>query len=203
MGNYTGGEGLRRIVRRTTDKAPFGRITVEGSGGVAVVKVHTVKPDTFNQRRGTDLVPELEKTLDRAVTIEAVSEAQARLSNVRVSPNKARRVMDEVRGKYVDEALAILQFMPNKAARYVRKLVKSAAANAFEGFGADPKELKVAYLVAETGPTMKRVKPRAQGRAYRILKRTSHMAVAVQAADPRPVKGGATRRRGSAAVSRA
>jgi large subunit ribosomal protein L22 len=168
-----------------------------------VVNVHTVKPDTFEKRRGADLVPELEKALRRAVTIEVKPEAQAIHKFVRVSPTKARRVMNAVRGKYVDEALAIMQFMPNRAARYVEKLVRSAAANAFEGWGGEPAELKINLLIADAGPTMKRIHPRAMGRAYRILKRSAHLTVAVQAADPRPVKGSAARRRGRAAVNRA
>ena len=104
---------------------------MQAAGPVAVVNVFTVKPDTFQNRRGADLVPELEHALDRSVTIEVKPEAQAVHKYIRVSPTKARRIMDEVRGKYVDEALAILQFMPNRAARYVGKLVRSAAANAF------------------------------------------------------------------------
>jgi large subunit ribosomal protein L22 len=203
MGEYTGGPGLRKIVRRGTDKAAFGRLTIEASGQVAVVNVHTVKPDTFQQRRGADLIPELERSLKRSVTIQVKPEANAVHKFVRVPPNKARRVMDEVRGKYVDEALAILQFLPNRAAKYLSKLIRSAAANAFEGWGAEPHELKVVLLHADPGPTMKRIQPRAMGRAYRILKRSAHLSVAVQAATPRPLKAGAARRRGQATVTRA
>src|SRR3954464_1060657 len=129
MPEYTAGPGVRRIIRRGTNKAPFGRVTVQASGPRAVVNGHTVKPDTFQTRRGADLVPELERALDRSVTVEVKPEAQAVHKYIRVSPTKARRVMDVLRGKYVDEALAILQFMPNRAARYVSKLVRSAAAN--------------------------------------------------------------------------
>ena len=197
------GPGIRKIVRRGTEKAPFKRVSVQTSAGVAVVNVHTVKPDTFEKRRGADLVPELEKALKRAVTIDVKPEAQAVHKFVRVSPTKARRVMNAVRGKYVDEALALLQFMPNRAARYVEKLVKSAAANAFEGWGGEPTELKINWLIADAGPTMKRIHPRAMGRAYRILKRSAHLSVAVTAADPRPQKGRAAQRRGRAAVTRA
>ena len=200
---YEGGDKLRRIVRRGTNKAPFGRVVVQSAGNVAVVDVRTVKPDTVQNRRGADLVPELEKSLGgRAVTIQVTPEAHATHKFVRVSATKARRIMDEVRGKYVDEALALLQFMPNKAARLVSKLVRSAAANAFEGWGADPKELKINKLQADVGPTMKRIQPRAMGRAYRILKRSAHLSVAVTAAEPRPLKGKGARK-GRAAVTRA
>ena len=202
MPKFLGGPNIRKIVRRGTEKAPFGRITVETSGPVAVVQVHSVRPDRVNTRRSADLVPELERALKRTVTIDVTPEAHAVHKYVRVSPNKARRIMDEVRGRYVDEALAILQFMPNKAARLVSKLLRSAAANAFEGWGAEPTELKISVIVADPGPTMKRIKPRAMGRAYRILKRSAHLSVAVSAAEARPLKGGRTRR-GRAAVTRA
>lgn len=202
MPEYLGGTNLRRIVRRETDKAPFGRVSVVASGPMAVVRVHTVRPERVETRKSADLVPALERVLDRTVTVTTVPEASACHKYVRISPTKARRVMDEVRGRYVDEALAILQFMPNKAARLVGKLIRSAAANAFEGFGADPGELKISLITADGGPTQKRIQPRAMGRAYRILKRTAHLTVAVTAASPRPVKTG-TRRRGAAKVTRA
>lgn len=201
MPEYLGGPGLRKIVRNGTDKAAFKRVSVQAAGQVAVVTVHTVKPDALQQRRNADLVPGLEKALKKSVTVQVQPEAQAVHKFVRVSPTKARRIMDEVRGKYVDEALAILQFLPNRAARYVSKLIRSAAANAYEGWGAEPSELKVALLTADPGPTWKRIQPRAMGRAYRILKRTAHLTVAVQAAEPRAAKGG--RRPGRSAVTRA
>jgi large subunit ribosomal protein L22 len=203
MREYTGGPHLRRIIREATDKAPFGRVTVQASGPVAVVNVHTVKPDTFQTRRGPDLIPELERALKKSVTIDVKPEAQAVHTYLRVSPTKANRVMDELRGKYVDEALAILQFLPNRAAFYIRKLVKSAAANAYEGWGADPRELKITTLRADAGPTMKRIQPRAMGRAYRILKRSAHLSVTVTAAEPRVQRQRTTRRRGAASVTRA
>jgi len=203
MPEYTAGAGIRRIIRQGTNKAPFGRVTVQAAGPVAVVNVFTVKPDTFQTRRGADLVPELEKALNKSVTVDVKPEAHAVHKFVRVPPNKARRIIDEVRGKYVDEALAILQFMPNRAARHVSKLIRSAAANAFEGWGAEPHELQVSVLTADPGPTMKRIQPRAMGRAYRIIKRTSHLSVAVQEAVPKPFRGRAGRQRGRAAVTRA
>jgi large subunit ribosomal protein L22 len=203
MGQYQGGPHLRKLVRNGTEKAPFGRVTVQKSGSIAVVNVHTVRPDVVEQRRDDELVTELERVLRANVTVDVVPEAHACHKYVRVSPTKARRVMDEVRGRYVDEALAILQFLPNRAAHYVRKLVKSAAANAFEGWAAEPGELRISVLKADAGPTMKRIKPRAMGRAYRILKRTAHLTVAVTAAPAKAGRAGTTRRRGSSAVTRA
>ena len=165
------------------------------------MNVHTVKPDQFQARRGADLVPELERALKKTVTVDVTPEAHAVHKFVRVSPTKARRVMNELRGKYVDEALAILQFVPNRAARYIHKLIRSAAANAHEGWGAEPHELKVTLLHADGGPTFKRIRPRAMGRAYRILKRTSHLRVAVTAAEPKARSN--QRPRGRASVTRA
>src|SRR5436190_19679520 len=96
------GPHLRRIIREETNKAPFGRVTVQAAGGVAVVNVHTVKPDTFTARRSADLVPELERVLKRTVTVDVTPEAHAVHKFIRLSPTKARRVMNELRGKYVD-----------------------------------------------------------------------------------------------------
>lgn len=201
MSHFEGGTNLRRIARAESAKAPARRITVDAAGDVALVTVHSCKPGTFESRRSPDLVPKLERALGRTVTVEVKAEAQAIHKYVRVSPNKARRIMDEVRGLYVDEALAILKFLPNRAARYVEKLIGSAAANAFEGFGADPDELKVALLKADAGPTWKRLQPRAMGRAYRVLKRTAHLTVAVAQVPKRAEKKLA--RRGRAAVVKA
>jgi large subunit ribosomal protein L22 len=110
-------------------------------------------------------------------------EARAIAKYVRIAPRKVRRVVDLVRGKYVDEALAVLKFVPNRAAKQVGKVVASAAANAENNLGADRDLLKVSLAMVDQGPTMKRIQPRAMGRAYRILKRSSHITVVVSEAD--------------------
>jgi large subunit ribosomal protein L22 len=99
---------------------------------------------------------------------------------VRVTPLKARRVVDMVRGMPVDEALALLQFAPQDAARTVHKVLESAVANAQTTEGLDTGDLIVSLALVDEGPTMKRWRPRAQGRATRINKRTSHITLAVQ-----------------------
>ena len=104
---------------------------------------------------------------------------------VRVSPTKARRVIDLVRGKSVSEALDILRWAPQAASEPVAKVIASAAANAQNNEGLDPATLVVATVYADGGPTAKRIRPRAQGRAYRIRKRTSHITVIVES---RPAK---------------
>lgn len=102
---------------------------------------------------------------------------------VRVTPQKARRVIDLVRGLSVDEALPLLKFAPQAAAENVYKLVDSAAANAETTEGLDRSTLIISKVQVDEGPTMKRWRPRAKGAANRILKRSSHITVVVQPAD--------------------
>ena len=106
--------------------------------------------------------------------------AVARFS--RITPMKARRVVDMVRGLPVDEALALLQFAPQAASETVYKVLESAIANAETSEGLDRGELIVSGAQVDEGPTMKRWRPRAQGRATRINKRTSHITLVVQPA---------------------
>jgi large subunit ribosomal protein L22 len=106
-------------------------------------------------------------------------QVSATAKRVRVSPQKARLVVDLVRGKPVSAALDILGFSTQKAAGLVRKVVESAIANAENNNGADIDELKIAEIFVNEGLVMKRIKPRAKGRADRIVKRTSHITVTV------------------------
>ena len=98
---------------------------------------------------------------------------------LQISPQKARLVVDLVRGKPVSDALDILSFSTQKAAILVRKVLESAIANAENNEGADIDELKISEVFVNEGMTMKRIKPRAKGRADRILKRSSHITVTV------------------------
>ncbi len=109
---------------------------------------------------------------------------------VRVSPTKARRVIDLVRGKSVTEALDILRWAPQDASEPVAKVIASAAANAQNNEGLDPSTLVVATVYADGGPTAKRIRPRAQGRAFRIRKRTSHITVIVESRPSKEERGG-------------
>lgn len=106
-------------------------------------------------------------------------QTQAILRFIRLSPLKARQVADLVRGKKVDEAVNILKFSPQKAARIIKKVLDSAIANAENNQGADVDELKVKAITVDEGPRMKRIMPRAKGRADRIVKRTSHITITV------------------------
>tara|TARA_B100000519_G_scaffold197059_1_gene204294 strand:+ start:371 stop:706 length:336 start_codon:yes stop_codon:yes gene_type:complete len=106
-------------------------------------------------------------------------EVTARLKGARMSAQKARLVADQIRGKEVGEALNILSFSTKKGAHLVRKLLESAVANAEHNEGADVDELSVSRIFVDEGLTMKRLRPRAKGRADRILKRTCHITLAV------------------------
>lgn len=106
-------------------------------------------------------------------------EIAARLKGARISAQKARLVADQVRGLSVEEALSLLEFSPKKAAHIVKKVLDSAIANAENNEGADVDELKVSSIYVDEGMTMKRLRPRAKGRADRILKRSCHITVKV------------------------
>ena len=106
-------------------------------------------------------------------------EAKARQTNIKMTARKLRRVINEVRGKSVNEALDMLRFMPYFAAKVVEKNLKAAAANAFDQAGVKSASLKVSEIFADESVTYKRGKPRAQGRIYKRLKRTSHLTIKV------------------------
>ena len=106
-------------------------------------------------------------------------EARAHLKYARISPRKVKIVCDLIRGKDVGTARAILMQTPKAASELMLKLLNSAAANAENNFEMDPEKLYVSACYANPGPIIKRIRPRAQGRAFRINKRTSHVTIAV------------------------
>ncbi len=110
----------------------------------------------------------------------AATEAKAYLKYVRISPRKVSIVLDLIRGKDAETALGILKNTPKSASEYLVKLLKSAMANAENNFGMDRSKLYVSECFVCPGPTLKRIMPRAQGRAFRINKRTSHITLAVK-----------------------
>ena len=105
--------------------------------------------------------------------------ATARTRYVRISAQKARLVIDLIRGRKVEDALSTLDYTPKKAARIIAKTLRSAAANAENNYDLDVDRLYVKQAYVDEGPTQKRILPRAQGRASRIFKRTSHVTVVV------------------------
>ena len=106
-------------------------------------------------------------------------EVVAKLKGAKLSAQKARLVADQIRGQSVETALEILQFSGKKGADIIKKVLESAIANAEHNDGADVDELKVSTIFVDEGMTMKRIKPRAKGRADRILKRSCHITVKV------------------------
>lgn len=106
-------------------------------------------------------------------------EAKAHLRYVRISPRKARLVVDMIRGMDTTQAKAVLNFVPKKAAGIVKKLLDSAISNAVENHGMKEENLYISKIYIDQGPTLKRWRPRARGRADRILKRTSHITIYV------------------------
>ena len=113
------------------------------------------------------------------MAVDTTSEVKAIARYVRMSPSKVRRVLDQIRGRSYREALIILEFMPYRACTPVLKVLRSAAANAEHNAGFNPANLVISRAFADGGPTLKRYRPRAQGRAYQIRKPTCHITVAV------------------------
>ena len=118
--------------------------------------------------------------------MEGTARASARY--VRVTPMKARRVVDLIRGLPAAEAQAVLRFAPQGATEPVGKVLDSAIANAENNHNLDPRVLFVSEAFVDEGPTLKRFRPRAQGRAFRIRKRTSHITVVVAARESAPAR---------------
>ena len=164
------------------------KLTKEKDGSLKVV-LHSSRPNTVRMeiKELTDALKE-QIGANREVSVEVIAEARAVAKYIRMSPRKARLVIDVIKGKRVTEALAMLRFIPNQAAEHIMKVVISAAANAQDGWGAGTDELKVQNILADGGPSLKRVRARAQGRAYRILKRTSHVTVILTTAPPAVAK---------------
>ena len=108
------------------------------------------------------------------------NEIRAVSKYVRMSPGKIRRVLRQIQGKTYSEALLLLEFMPYASCAPIIKVLRSATANARNNFGMDEKELVIKSSFADQGPMMKRFRPRAQGRAYRILKATSHITIVME-----------------------
>jgi len=119
------------------------------------------------------------KTVTEEVVKPEPRDVKATAKTVRVTTRKAKLVLDLIRGKDVKEAMGILTFLPNKAARITKKVVKSACANATHNFQMDEEKLYVKACYADEGITLKRFMPRAKGSASPIMKRTSHITVVV------------------------
>jgi large subunit ribosomal protein L22 len=113
------------------------------------------------------------------MAVDTSEQVKAVAKYVRMSPRKVRRVLDQIRGKSYREALIILEFMPYKACEPIIKVLRSAVANAEHNNGLNPADLVISEAFADAGPTLRRFRPRAQGRAYQIRKPTCHITIAV------------------------
>lgn len=178
---------LLPTVKNVLGRTPVSKLklTKEKDGSLKIL-LHTSRPNTVRMESETLTDSLKQKIGGRDVQVEVVAEARAVAKYVRVSARKARLVIDVIKGKRVSEALGMLRFIPNHAAELISKVLISAAANAQDGWGAGAEELQVHNILADVGPSLKRVRARAQGRAYRILKRTSHLTVILTEA-PAPV----------------
>ena len=125
-------------------------------------------------------------------------EARAQARYVRVTPQKARRVVDLIRGIPAAQAQSVLRFAPQAVSEPIGKVLDSAIANATNNFNLNPDGLIVSAAFVDEGPTMKRIRPRAQGRAYRVRKRTSHITVIVATPDELTVKPSAKKKSAAA-----
>ena len=112
-------------------------------------------------------------------------EVRASAQRVRISPRKARLVVDMVRGKRVVDAIEIMRFVPNKAATDVEKLLRSVAANAENNYDLDPEDLWIKDIRADDAPQMRRFKPKARGRVGRIIRRSTHITVVAEERETR------------------
>ena len=115
--------------------------------------------------------------------MEGIQEARAELKYARISARKVKIVADLVRGKNVDEALAIVKFTPKASSEVIEKLLKSAIANAENNHGMSHEKLYISEIYANQGPTLKRIRPAAKGSAVRIRKRTSHITIVLREID--------------------
>ena len=139
--------------------------------------VHNATSWASLRRRGP--IVAMSRTRKRNVDWSVRMEVAARLKSARLSAQKARLVADQVRGKRVEDALDLLSFSNKKSAAVIKKLLESAIANAEHNEGADVDELKVSTIFVDEGATLKRLMPRAKGRADRIFKRTCHITIKV------------------------
>ncbi|MBV9851915.1 MAG: 50S ribosomal protein L22 [Armatimonadetes bacterium] len=182
---------LLPAVKDVLGRTPVSKLALsKEKDGSLKVRLHTSRPNAIRMENQA-ITQALQDRIgvERALSVEVVPEARAVAKFLRTSPRKCRLVIDAIKGKRVSEALAMLRFIPNHAAEHIRKVLASAAANAQDGWGAGVDELKVVNILADGGPSLKRVRARAQGRAYRILKRTTHLTVILgdmPAPAPRP-----------------
>jgi ribosomal protein L22 len=165
--------------KKATRKSPKSSV---GKAAKAVAKEATKKTSKRTEAKRTEAeAASKAKAVEKKVAPELIAAPVVRASAryVRIAPRKARLIADQVRGLHIEKARALLQFSPRGAAQDIQKLIDSAAANAENNHDLIGDEMKVSSITVDEGPTLKRYRPRAQGRATPIHKRTSHIAVAL------------------------
>jgi len=158
-------------------KAPAKKETAKKAAKKPAAKKETAKADKGAKEKKAPAKKAAPTRAKKAPVAPPVVRASARY--VRIAPRKARLVADQVRGLHIEKARALLQFSPRGAAQDIHKLIDSAAANAENNHDLIGDEMKITSITVDEGPTLKRYRPRAQGRATPIHKRTSHIAVAL------------------------
>ena len=161
---------------KAAKKAPKKAAAKKAEGKKAAPKKAAAKKEAPKKAAKAKKEP-AKKAAPKAAQAPPVVRASARY--VRVAPRKVRLIADQVRGLHIDQARALLQFSPRAAADDIRKLIDSAAANAENNHDLDAEEMRVTTITVDEGPTLRRFRPRAMGRATPINKRTSHIAVAL------------------------
>jgi len=160
---------------KTEAKTPAAKTTSKKEAATKTAAKKSDKEDKKDKKPAKE-----KKTPPRAPQYKEQDHATAVLRYVRIAPRKVQVVLDLVRGQSVEKALAILKFTPKAAAELISKLIKSAMANAENNHNLDVGSLYVAYAHAGSGPILKRIRPRAHGRAFRINKKTSHITVTLR-----------------------
>jgi ribosomal protein L22 len=178
----TRGKGAAEATSKTADAKASDKATSKAPAKKPVAKKPAAKKDTAKQSQAK---PKTESKPKRTTKKEAPERpvVNARARFVRVAPRKARLVADQVRGLPLEDALPLLRFSTRSAAQDIRKLLESAAANAETNHDLVADDLLIKDIHVDEGPTLRRYRPRALGRATRINKRTSHIAVALTPED--------------------
>jgi large subunit ribosomal protein L22 len=181
-------EYIDGLEKRRTPVSRVKLVRIKGENPSVNVFIHTSRPQILRPEADS-IATSLKEEFGgrREIKVEVVAEARAVAKFIRTSPRKARLLIDVIKGKRLSDALAVLRFVTKIAAEPISKVLRSAAANALDGWGALPEELQIANIIADGGPILKRVRARAQGRAYRIAKRTTHLTV-VLTEMPAPVQ---------------
>jgi ribosomal protein L22 len=174
-------KATKKATKKTSRKAPAKASKEAKKATKAAKKAEPKKSESKAKAAPKAKAPAKKAAPPPAPVAPPVVRASARY--VRIAPRKARLIADQVRGMHIEQARALLQFSPRGAAHNIQKLIDSAAANAENNHDLIGDEMRISSITVDEGPTLRRFRPRAQGRATPIMKRTSHIAVALTPAE--------------------